>query len=272
MKQREAETRSSHNRIMSIPPMGLLLVSLCLLAMGLTWNTSWADNTDQALVAKGKALFASQGCLGCHSVDGTRRVGPTMYDLVDKKVKLTNGQTVVRNRDYLKNQLMAPQRWRVPNYPPLMPSYKGKVDVTDIDALWAYLKSLKAPKENDPNAKKLAPAVIKQAEHSRNYALTMTKPTLKRLAVGKHYYSTNCSFCHGVKGRGDGPGARGQQIKLRNFAKGDYLYGGAPQVMFDLITHGSARTHVMPAWGHFPESVRWALVTYILSMNNAAKK
>ncbi|TNE44341.1 MAG: c-type cytochrome [Deltaproteobacteria bacterium] len=270
MKQREAETRSS--RFPLSPLMGLVWGGLCLLTVGLCWNTSWAGNSDNALVAKGKALFASQGCLGCHSVDGTRRVGPTMYDLVGKKVKLTNGQTVERNRDYLKNQLMAPQRWRVPNYPPLMPSYKGKVDVTDIDALWAYLKSLKAPKENDPNAKKLAPAVIKQAEHSRQYALKMTKPTPKRLAVGKHYYSTNCSFCHGVKGHGDGPAARGQQIKLRNFAKGEYLYGGAPQVMFDLITHGSARTHVMPAWGHFPERVRWALVTYILSMKNAPKK
>lgn len=278
MKQRDAETRSSlhvQNSSFRIP---FLLGSLCLvLGLMFSWQTSWADDNDKAKqIAKGQALFASLGCLGCHSVDGSRRVGPSVYDLFgnNSKVKLTNGTTAVRNRAYLVNQLLEPQRWRIPKYPPLMPSYKGKVQRSDIDALYAYLLSLKAPtvKEVDPNAKKLPPAVVKQAEFSRKFAQKMTRPTPKRLAVGKHYYISNCSFCHGVNGRGDGPGARGQQIKLLNFAKGEYLYGGEPQVMYDLITHGSARTKVMPAWTKFSDSVRWALVTYILSLNKNRKK
>ena len=52
-----------------------------------------------ALIAKGgpdagKALVAQNGCGGCHSLDGSKLVGPTWHGLFGSQVKLSNGQTV----------------------------------------------------------------------------------------------------------------------------------------------------------------------------------
>lgn len=88
----------------------------------------------------------------------------------------------------------------------------------------------------------------------------------RRLAIGKHYYNTNCSFCHGVTGKGDGPGGRGIAFEMKNFAKGEYLYGGTPNVIYGLITNGSPRTKLMPAWKHLSPTIRWSIVAYMLSL------
>jgi cytochrome c oxidase subunit 2 len=53
------------------------------------------------LAAVGEDLWSSTGCAGCHTVDGTASVGPTVQGLAGSEVELADGQTVTADDVYL---------------------------------------------------------------------------------------------------------------------------------------------------------------------------
>lgn len=61
----------------------------------------WVNDTSEDFrksltspVDLGKGLYSQKGCNACHSIDGTRIVGPTWLDLYGLKIKLTDGTVV----------------------------------------------------------------------------------------------------------------------------------------------------------------------------------
>ena len=54
---------------------------------------------------QGKALYTSLGCVGCHSLDGSKGTGPTFKGLAGSQVQLTNGQSVVADPAYLEKSI-----------------------------------------------------------------------------------------------------------------------------------------------------------------------
>ena len=96
-------------------------------------------------LARGAELAQQQGCLGCHSVDGSRRVGPTFKGLSGSPRTVTRaGQelTVTADADYLARAIRDPAAEIVAGYPPAMPPYPGLAD-GDVAALITWLESLK---------------------------------------------------------------------------------------------------------------------------------
>jgi cytochrome c oxidase subunit II len=96
--------------------------------------------------AEGLAIMKTQGCIACHSSDGTRIVGPTYLNLFgSKQVVIRNGAEVTVTVDdaYIKHKIMDPGFEVVKGYPRgIMQSYKGKVSDDDISKIVEYLKSL----------------------------------------------------------------------------------------------------------------------------------
>ena len=94
----------------------------------------------------GMAIMKAQGCLVCHSSDGTKIVGPTYLNLFGKKEVVTrDGKdvTITVDDDYIKRSIYEPNADIVKGYPKgLMLSYKGKVSDADIAKIIEYLKSL----------------------------------------------------------------------------------------------------------------------------------
>ncbi len=78
------------------------------------------------------------------------------------------------------------------------------------------------------------------------------------LARGRELYARNCASCHGVQGRGDGPGASGLHPPPANLAEHDY---GLPRLSFAL-TNGIDGTS-MPAWRDYPPSDLSALAAAV---------
>jgi cytochrome c oxidase subunit 2 len=98
----------------------------------------------QGTEAKGLKLLKEKGCLGCHTIDGTEKVGPTFKGIFGEKVLVvTNGKTreLVINEKYLKRSILKPQADIVKGYPPVMPV----ISLTDeeLNAVIDYLKNLK---------------------------------------------------------------------------------------------------------------------------------
>lgn len=97
------------------------------------------------VVEEGRRVAAEQGCLKCHSVDGTRHIGPTWTDLYLRDERLQNGKTVRADEGYLTKSMMDPAADLVQGFQNVMPTYQGKISPPDVAAVVEYIKSLKTP-------------------------------------------------------------------------------------------------------------------------------
>lgn len=92
---------------------------------------------------RGKQLYTQRGCNACHSIDGTRIVGPTWKGLWEKEEVMQDGQKVAVDENYVRESILEPNAKIVNGYPPVMPSFKGVVSDEEISAIIAYMKTLK---------------------------------------------------------------------------------------------------------------------------------
>jgi cytochrome c oxidase subunit 2 len=102
--------------------------------------------TPAGAVAQGKALYASKGCQTCHSIDGSKRTGPTWKGLAGSTVKLTNGKSVKAGKAYLLLSIEDPDKQIVAGYQPGIMSGtvpKGSISAADAQKLIAYIDSLR---------------------------------------------------------------------------------------------------------------------------------
>jgi cytochrome c oxidase subunit II len=93
----------------------------------------------------GEQLAKSKGCVACHSMDGTKLIGPSFKGAYGKsETVVTAGaeRTVKVDDAYIKKSLLDPMSDVVKGYQPLMPSQQGLVTEGEIRALAAYIKSL----------------------------------------------------------------------------------------------------------------------------------
>ena len=91
-------------------------------------------------VAQGEALAQSKGCVACHTVDGSARVGPSWKGLYGKTETLKDGSTAQVDDAYLQSFIRDPQARGVKGFPAVMP----KIELSDeeLAALVAYIRSL----------------------------------------------------------------------------------------------------------------------------------
>lgn len=78
---------------------------------------------DMAQIEKmpGFALHQSKGCVACHSLDGSKMVGPSFRGLFGKTETFEDGGTVAVDDAYLRESIREPQKHLVKGYPGVMP-------------------------------------------------------------------------------------------------------------------------------------------------------
>ena len=93
-----------------------------------------------AKAEQGKGLFVSKTCSACHSVDGSKLVGPSMKGFLGR-VSITDTATAfVSTPDYFRESIKAPQAKIVRNYGPQMPALP--VNDEEIELLLHYIATL----------------------------------------------------------------------------------------------------------------------------------
>ncbi len=108
-----------------------------------TWlEKSSGPDEGETLQDYGARLFVKKACVTCHSVDGSKNVGPTFLGLFGRQEVLTNGQTIVVDENYLRESMLTPRAKIVMGFEPVMPEFQGILKSVDIDGLIAYIKSL----------------------------------------------------------------------------------------------------------------------------------
>jgi len=108
------------------------------------WLDSAAnESAGKSPVEYGQILFTKKNCFTCHSTTGVRIVGPSVKGMFGRKEDLEGGAAVTVDENYIRESLLEPNAKVVKGYPAAMPTYKGTLKDKEIDALIAYLKSVK---------------------------------------------------------------------------------------------------------------------------------
>jgi len=108
-----------------------------------TWlETGDAIDEDLSPVELGEQLVQRQGCLACHSTDGTTLQGPTFEGIFGRDRLLTDGSTVTIDENYIRQSIIEPNTQVADGFAPIMPTYAGSLNDRQIDAIIEYLKTL----------------------------------------------------------------------------------------------------------------------------------
>jgi cytochrome c oxidase subunit 2 len=90
---------------------------------------------------RGRALMESEGCLSCHSTDGSEIAGPTFKGIAGRKVRRADGSEATADDAYLREAILDPEKFLVVGYDPIMPSYDHLTE-EDVQAMIDYMHSL----------------------------------------------------------------------------------------------------------------------------------
>jgi cytochrome c oxidase subunit 2 len=90
---------------------------------------------------RGRRLMEDEGCLSCHSTDGSEIAGPTFKGLYGHEVELADGTVVTADEAYLAEAILEPDKTMVKGYEPIMPPYPHLSD-KDVGAMIDYLRTL----------------------------------------------------------------------------------------------------------------------------------
>lgn len=107
------------------------------------WLQSAGGAETLSPVELGKKLYTQKACNTCHSIDGSVGFGPTMKGFYGRPAKLTDGSTVEADENYLRESILEPSAKIAEGYKPNMPTYQGILKSKDVDAIIAYIKTLK---------------------------------------------------------------------------------------------------------------------------------
>lgn len=95
-------------------------------------------------VGCGQKLANENGCLACHSVDGSTNVGPSWLGLYEREEELADGSTIIADVDYLIQSIREPGSQIVAGFQNVMPAAIGEnLTEDDVLAIIAYIESLK---------------------------------------------------------------------------------------------------------------------------------
>jgi len=97
---------------------------------------------------EGYKLLEKNGCFACHSVDGSKLVGPSfkgLYGSTHEVVSNGTNRTITADDLYIQTSILDPGKDIVLGFPQgVMKSYKGLIKEKDLPKIYEYMKSLKA--------------------------------------------------------------------------------------------------------------------------------
>ena len=102
-----------------------------------------ADAVQLPPAEAGKELFSQKTCNTCHSIDGSKIIGPSLKGLFASGAhQFSDGSSGTVDENYVRQSILQSQAKVVAGYPPVMPSFEGQLTEKQVSDLIAYLKTL----------------------------------------------------------------------------------------------------------------------------------
>lgn len=92
------------------------------------------------MAARGFEIFRRAGCSGCHAENSTVHA-PDLKGVFGRTIHLSDGRTLVADEAYLRDSILLPKRDVVAGFEPIMPSFEGQLDESELAALIVFLQS-----------------------------------------------------------------------------------------------------------------------------------
>ena len=92
----------------------------------------------------GPKILQAKGCLGCHSLDGSAKVGPTFKGLLGRKetvIQAGREKEIIVDEAFIRQHILDPRSAAVKGFPAVMP----QIPMTDeeLKTIVNYLETLK---------------------------------------------------------------------------------------------------------------------------------
>lgn len=109
-----------------------------------SWLNEQAADCNLSDAECGQRWAETFGCLGCHTTDGTAKIGPTWLGLAGHAVELTDGSTVTADHNYLLTAIVDPNAQIVAGFQPnVMPqNFDELLSEEQINQIVAFIESL----------------------------------------------------------------------------------------------------------------------------------
>ncbi len=108
------------------------------------WQQSSAGPAaGQSLADYGEQIYKGKACVTCHSLDGSRKTGPSFKGIWGHKVQFADGTSTTVDENYVRQSILKPQSQVVSGFEPVMPTFQGLLSDNEIDALIEFIKAQK---------------------------------------------------------------------------------------------------------------------------------
>ncbi|HMB98425.1 MAG TPA: c-type cytochrome [Balneolaceae bacterium] len=103
-----------------------------------------ADAGAEVSASRGESLYTQYACNTCHSLDGSRLVGPSFQNLFGNDRPLEDGSVVTADEDYIYESITEPSAKVAEGYPNVMQPY----DYLSESELQSLIEFIKAQSDN----------------------------------------------------------------------------------------------------------------------------
>jgi cytochrome c oxidase subunit 2 len=105
--------------------------------------TTLEQGEGESLEQFGEKVYKSFACNSCHNTDSTVKVGPGFGGLFGKTESFSDGSTHGVDENDIRESIYTPNAKVVSGFTPQMPAFAGKINDDQMNAVIAYIKSLK---------------------------------------------------------------------------------------------------------------------------------
>jgi|GEM_PF-1301209 len=145
----------------------------------------------------------------------------------------------------------------------LMPGTQGTLG----PALEA-LQKLVEKKAEEPRIQAAVTSLV--PELTKQLKLSPVPVDMPDLAVGKQKFEMTCAVCHGMTGKGDGPGAANLKPPPPAMAEPGWADGVAPFQIFNTVTMGLPGTAMASFAADLTYEERWSVAFFVLNLRQPA--
>jgi cytochrome c oxidase subunit 2 len=110
--------------------------------------SAWLASGGQQVIAskltapeRGKLTYEQLACGNCHGAEDNER-GTSLYGLIGRLRRFTDGSTAVADRDYFRESLLDPYKRINEGYDKTMPDYTDQLDEQKVLDIFEYVKTL----------------------------------------------------------------------------------------------------------------------------------
>lgn len=104
------------------------------------WLKAGDAAAELPLAEYGEVLYQRQACVGCHSLDGSRLVGPSFQGLFGSNREFEDGTSAEADDNYIRESILNPAGRITAGYPNVMPGSYSSLDERQVSALVAFIK------------------------------------------------------------------------------------------------------------------------------------